>query len=157
MIHYSNIREVVPKGLADYLKVPVIRGNQTSPAPAYPYLCYNVTTLATANNGTWQKHTDGIDRKLVRHIWSVTALASDHEQSVELAMGARNWIENVGRLYLKDNGITVQSVTQITNRDNVLSVGYEYKNGFDVIFYAFDEVEAPDADNFIETVDVSRI
>ena len=42
---------------------------------------------------------------------------------------------------MKDNGVIVQSVTNITNRDNILTVEYEYKNGFDVVFYLFDETE----------------
>lgn len=156
MIPNNDIRTTFATGLRDYTDVLVVRTNQTAPKPPYPHYAYTVTTLATANNGTWQKHSDGIDRKLVKQIWSLTALADNDEQSVELAMKARDWIENAGRLYLKDHGVTVQSVTQITNRDNVLSVGYEYKNGFDVIFYAYDAVETPDADNYIEVAEISR-
>ena len=42
-------------------------------------------------------------------------------------------------MYLRNNGVVAQSVTSVTNRDNILTVEYEYKNGFDVVFYLYDE------------------
>lgn len=156
MINYDNMRATIPKGLQEHLKVPVIRGNQTAPAPELPYGTYNVTTIATANNGTWQQHEDGVDRKLVRSIWSFSFLSKDWDESVALAIKAREWLEHTGRLWLKDHGITVQSTTEITNRDNVLTVEYERKNGFDAYFYAFDEVEKPNADRYIESAEIAH-
>lgn len=158
MIAYEKMRSIIPKGLADYLGVKVVRGNQAAPAPAYPYGSYNVTTIAGANNGTWQQHDDGIDRKLVRSIWSFTWLADDWDTSVSLAIKARSWLEHTGRLFLSEHGITVQSITDITNRDNVLTVEYERKNGFDVVFYVYDEVEnLEDTNGYIESAEVTRI
>lgn len=142
MIPYKELTTVIPKSLSEYLGVPVIRGNQTAPAPAYPYGTYNITTIAGANNGTWQQHEDGKDRKQVRSIWSFSWLASDWDESVELAIKAKNWLTHSGRLLLSESGITVQSVTEITNRDNLLTVEYERKNGFDVVFYVYDEVDS---------------
>ena len=51
---YDKLRETVVKGLKDYLNVPVIRGNQNAEPPDYPYVSYNITTLESANNGTWE-------------------------------------------------------------------------------------------------------
>lgn len=144
MIPYEELTTVIPKGLAEHLGITVIRGNQTAPAPSYPYGSYNVTTIATANSGTWQKHPDGIDRKLVRSIWSLSFLSADEDESVFLAVKARSWLEHTGRLWLAERGVTVQSVTDIHNRDNLLTVEYERKNGFDVVLYVYDEVESPD-------------
>lgn len=141
MIPYDEMREDVPKGLSEYTGVPVIRGNQTANKPKYPFLSYNVTTIASENNGTWQQHDDGIDRKMVRSIWSFSALSDDWDESVSLAIKAREWFDHSGRLYLDEHGYTVQSVTEVTNRDNILTVEYERKNGFDVVFYVYDEVE----------------
>lgn len=143
MIPYVKNETVVVSGLAEHLGITIRRTNQTAPAPAHPYGAYTVTTLASANNGTWQRHPDGKDRKLVRSIWSLSFLATDNDQSVELAVKARDWLEHTGRTYLKDHDIIVQSTTEITNRDNVLTAGYEYKNGFDVVFYVYDEVDNP--------------
>jgi hypothetical protein len=55
---------------------------------------------------------------------------------------------------MADRGITVQSVTDVTNRDNLLTVEYQRKNGFDVVFYVYDEVDSPVGDNYIESATV---
>lgn len=138
MIAYKAMREAIAAGLKQYLSVPVIRGSQTAKAPAYPYVVYNVTTGAGENNGTYQRHRDGIDRLMVRSIWSISALSADWDESVSLAAKAREWFNHSGRAWLAEKGVTVQTTTEITNRDNVLTVEYERKNGFDVAFYVYD-------------------
>lgn len=145
MIPYKELTTVIPKGLAEYLGITIIQGNQTAPAPPYPYGSYNVTTIATANHGTWQKHPDGVDRKLVRSIWSLSFMSDDEDESVFLAVKARSWFEHTGRVWLAEQGVTVQSTTDITNRDNLLTVEYERKNGFDLVLYVYDEVGDPAA------------
>lgn len=157
MIDYKTMRAVIPKGLKDYLGVTVIRGNQTAAAPPYPYASYNVTTVAGANNGTYQQHADGIDRIMVRSIWSFSFLSDDYDESMALAIKAREWFLYSGRTYLSEHGITVQSAADIINRDNILTVEYERKNGFDVVFYAFDEVESlTEANGIIESAEITH-
>lgn len=157
MIDYKQMRTIIFSGLSGYIGIPVIRGNQAAPAPALPYITCNPTTLASENNGTWQQHKDGIDRKLVRSIWSITSLSDDWDISVSNAVKAREWFEHTGRVYLSDNGITVQSTTAINNRDNILTVDYERKNGFDVVFYVFDEVENPsNATGYIDSAEIAH-
>lgn len=130
-------------GLSNYLGIQVIRGNQTARAPTMPYCVYNVTTIAGANHGTWQQHSDGIDRKMVKSIFSFSFISFDYDDSVALASKARGWFEHAGHVWLSDRGIVVQSTTDITNRDNILTAEYERKNGFDVVFYVYDAVENP--------------
>lgn len=157
MIPYKELTTHIPQGLKKHLGVEVIQGNQIAPAPAYPYCSYNVTTIASANNGTWQQDADGKDRKLVRSIWSFSCLSDDWDESVSMAIKAKDWFEHTGRLWLSEKGITVQSVTEITNRDNILTVEYERKNGFDVVFYVYDEVESlADTIGIIESAVVSH-
>lgn len=141
MIDIENMKNVIPKGLSDFLGCIVIRSNQNKEPPAYPYVSYTITTLASANNGTYEEHEDGTTRKLLKQTWSITAQSDKDSESVNLALKAREWLDYSGRVYLRSNGVVVQSVTDITNRDNVLTVEYEYKNGFDVVFYLFDETE----------------
>lgn len=141
MIDYAKYRPAVAKGMSQYVGVPVIRSDQNAPVKAKHYLTYTITTIAGKNDGTWQKHADGIDRLMVESIWSFTSISDDWETSVNNAIKAREWIMRVGRAALSALGITVQSATQINNRDNVLTVEYERKNGFDVVFYVYDAVE----------------
>lgn len=145
MIDLKAMRTAIAAGLKEHIGVPVIRANQIEEAPAHPYATYNVTTIAGANNGTYQQHADGIDRKLVRSIWSLTFLSDDWDESIMLATKARAWFEHAGRVWLSDRGITVQSTTDIHNRDNILTVEYERKNGFDVVFYVYDTTDSPTA------------
>lgn len=144
MIDYKNLRVTVATGLKKYLKCPVVKGNQNKEPPAYPYLSYNITTLMTANNGTYGEYDDGKARKPVTCIWSITAQSDDHIESVTLANKAREWLDYVGTVYLNDNNVIVQSVGNVTNRDNILTAEYEYKNGFDCTFWLFDEVDLPE-------------
>lgn len=139
MVDLYTLRKTVSQGLKEYLGIPVIRGNQEKEVPAHPYAAYNVTTLATKNGGTYQQHEDGTDRKLVKSIMSLSFLAKDYDESMMYASKAREWFDHSGRTWLSERGVIVQSVTDITNRDSILSGEYERKNGFDVTFYVYDE------------------
>ena len=158
MIDYDGLRRAVVTGLKAYLGVPIVRSNQNEDMPPYPYISYTVTTLASANKGTYGKYADGVDRKPVTQTWSITALASDNTESVTLACKAREWLDYVGTTYLSDKKVDVQSVGNITNRDNFLTTGYEYRNGFDVFFWLYDEVGSPvENDGYIETVELGSL
>ncbi len=141
MIDYENMRITVVKGLKQYLGCPVIRANQNVQPPSYPYVTYTVTTLMSENGGTWQEYDNGIDRQAVTQTWSISALSNESSESVRLAAMARAWLTRLGTRYLNDNNVIVQSAGNITNRDNILTSEYEYKNGFDVVFWLYDEVE----------------
>lgn len=157
MLDLKNIRVAFCTGLGEHLGIQMIRQDQTGPAPAYDYGTIKATTPAAANNGTWQQHEDGIDRLMVRSIWSLSFLSDDYDRSVMLATKAREWVTHTGRVWLSDRGITVQSATDITNRDNILTVDYESKHGFDVVLYVYDEVESPTATTgTIERVNIAH-
>lgn len=153
MIDYENMRTTIVKGLKEFLKCPVIRSNQNAEPPAYPFISYTITTLQSENKGTWQEYEQGIDRQAVTQTWSITILSDDNNESVLLANKAKAWLTRLGTLYLNDNQVIVQSAGNITNRDNILTSEYEYKNGFDVVFWLYDEVENTQrTTNYIKTV-----
>ena len=143
MIDNNNLRLTVCQGLEEYLGIPIIRSGQNAKPPDYPYLSYTVTTLESANNGTWGKYKDSIDRIPVTQTWSITVQSDKEEESISLAIKAREYLDHMGTRYLNDNDVIVQSVTNITNRDNLITIDYEYRNGFDAVFYMFDEAENP--------------
>lgn len=154
MFDYDGMRTIVATGLSKYLGCPVVRSNQNEAPPKYPYVSYTVTQLLSQNKGTYGVYEDGKDRKAFTQTWSISALSADNTESVNLAIKAREWLDHVGTVYLSDNGVDVQSVGVVTNRDNVLTVEYEYKNGFDVVFSLFDEVDnGMEEAGYIETVE----
>lgn len=141
MVNIEELRNIVAKSLKQYLGCPVVRSDQNAPMPKYPYGVYTVTTLATENNGTYGEYEDGIARKPVNTIISFTFKSDDKIKSITLANKARDYLDYAGIAYLNDNGVIVQSVTSIGNRDNVLTSEYECSNGFDAFFWCFDETE----------------
>lgn len=143
MIDNERLRTIVVKGLKEHLNIPVIRGNQNAAPPDYPYLSYNVTTLESANNGTWGKYEDNIDRIPVTQTWSITAQSDKDSESIALASKAREFLCHIGTCYLNDNDVIVQSVSNITNRDSLLTIEYEYRNGFDAVFWMMNEEKNP--------------
>ena len=147
MIDYEHIRKVVASGLKKYLNCPVIRSNQNKEPPAYPFISYTITTLAGENKGTYGECADGTQFKTVPQIWSITSNSNDNSESVMLISKAREWLDNIGTVYLNDNGVVCQSVGSITNRDNILTVEYEYRNGFDVVFAIADVISGDKIDN----------
>ena len=156
MIDNENLRLKVVKGLKDYLQVPVIRGNQNAEPPPYPYIAFTVTTLSSENKGTYGEYDDGIDRKPTTQTWSISALSDNENEALTLAGKAHDWLDHIGRTYLSDNHIIIQSVTSVTSRDNVLTIEYEYKKGFDVVFWLYDEIENPiDIIGTIETAQIN--
>ena len=152
MIANEYIRTTVVKGLKAYLGCPVIRSNQAAEPPKYPYVSFTVITPMSENNGTYGEYEDGVARKAVIQTWSITALSDKDDESVMLANKAREWLDYVGTSHLRDKGIIVQSVTSINNRDNVLTVGYEYRNGFDCRFWTYDEIDSAKAEPIEEVV-----
>lgn len=141
LVDNENLRQAVVTGLSNFLNVPVIRGSQNAEPPDYPFISYSVTTVASANNGTYGVYADGIYRIPVVQTWSITALSDKEDESLSLAERARDYLSEAGRTELNDRNVIVQAVTAITNRDNMISIEYEYRNGFDVDFWTYDEIE----------------
>ena len=134
-------RKTVIAGLKEYLGCEIIRTNQTATMPKFPYLGYNITTLASENQGTYGKYEDGIDRKAVVQTWSITAYSDKYTDAVKLANKAHEWLDYVGTTYLGDNDVIVQSVGSVTDRSNLLTNEYMYSLGFDCFFFMYDEIE----------------
>lgn len=143
MIDYNTIREAIVTGLKDYVGVPVVRSNQNGEPPDYPYLSYTITQLMSENKGTYGEYEDGKDRKSFNQTWSLTSLSDDDTVSALNAVKAREWLDHFGQTYLKDRDIVVKSVGAIFNRDNVITIEYEYRKGFDFVLTLFDVLDNP--------------
>ena len=159
MVNTENIRATVVKGLKEYLKIPFVRSNQTAKMPDMPYGRYTITTPATENNGTYGAYEDGTGRKPVKQIWSLTFESDKFEEAVNFASKARSWLDCVGTPILNENDVIVERVGAIGDRSNLLTVDYQYSYGFDVTFWAFDEISAEEftTSDVIETVEFDTI
>ena len=149
MIDFENLKKVVAKGLKDYLGIPIIKADQNQKPPKYDYGTYKATTPIGDNNGTYGIYEDGKARKPFKSYWSFSFLSDKETNALELANKARTWLDYAGTTYLNDNNVIVESVGAVGNRDNILTAEYEYKKGFDVVFWLYDEIETPE----IETIE----
>lgn len=141
MIDIRKIEIDIVNGLQNEIKCSVIRANQTAPIPDYPYISYTITTPFADVKGTYGEYKNNIKRNTVKQTWSITVQSNNSTESQYIAVQANNWFLENGRIYLKDKGIIVSSVGNISNRDNLLSIDYEYRNGFDVVFALIDEIK----------------
>lgn len=129
-------------GIKGLLGCDVVKSNITTKVPKYPYVSFSVTGIQE-HAGTYAD--DGSTRynaTQVTYSWTVQSdkddTAWDHVQRLH------DWFSETGRAYLSDNGLTVASVGAITERDNMITIEYEYRKGFDVRFNTFNIVERPD-------------
>lgn len=140
MIDLKAIETVIVDGLKDHLGCEVVMANQATPAPKYPYVSYTIVNPLVENNGTFGVYEDGFKRKEHQQVWSFTSQSNNDLESKINAVSAHEYFSEIGTTYLADHGISVQLVRSVSCRDNLLTVGYEYRNGFDVTFAFMDEI-----------------
>lgn len=140
MIDYAEIRKTVVDLLKAHVGVEVVLANQTVSKPEYPYISFTVTSPMIRTGGTYGRYSDGIDRKPVTQVWSFTVQSQSSDESQTLAQKAFDFFD---RFYnaLAEHNIVVVRIGDITNRDNFLSVEYEYRCGFDVTFGLMNEID----------------
>lgn len=162
-----NIREVektIVRGLEGYLSTEkrpckLVLANSNTPIPEYPYVSYTPLQAVIQNNGTYGIREDGTRIKQYDSTFSFTVQSDDEDESVFLAVMAMRWFSVVGVVFLGDNGIAVKNVGSVTNRDNLISVEYEYRNGFDVTLTLLDVIDASEFEGvgYIEQADVDNV
>lgn len=135
----ENKEKEIVNSLQSYLKsknydCPVIMANQTAPIPEYPYISYTITSPIISDNKGFCVSDDGTRYKPFTQIWSFTVQSNKDSESLNVSAVAYDWFAIVGNTYLSDNNIIVQSVGNVGNRDNLLTIEYEYRRGFDVTF-----------------------
>lgn len=139
MIDHRANELVIVDGLKAYLSTDqrfceVVRQNQVAESPAYPYVSYTITTPVAAHNGSYSEAEDGTLYRNALQTWSFTVQSDDQDEALTLAMKTYDYFTAAGVTHLADKGITVRRVRDITTRDNMLSIQYEYRNGLDVTF-----------------------
>lgn len=158
MLDFRANEIVIVDGLKEYLSkfgrpCEVVRANQTGPIPPYPYVAYTVTTPMHEYGGTYGIDQNGTMFRSALQTWSFTAQSDDQEEAISTAYRIYDYFTAAGVTLLADKGITVRRARDITSRDNLLTMQYEYRNGLDVTFglmYTITKGEQNDPD-VIET------
>lgn len=161
MIDYAKIRNTVVELLKAHTGYEIVLANQAAHIPAYPYISFTVTSPMIANNGTYGRYDDGYDRKPITQVWSFTAQAKTTDEAAIAAHKAHDFFDRFYNV-LSDNEIVVTRLGNIANRDNFLTVNYEYRCGFDVTLGLMNEIDRSElnegeiTDVTINTINIER-
>lgn len=158
MIDIKNIETVIVNGLSDFIKCFVIASNQTAPTPDYPYISYTITTVYESNAKGFCVVADSKRFKELKQIWSFTSQSDKDSESVSNALKIKDYFDLAGKTYLNDNDIVVLRTGNISNRDNIITIEYEYRNGIDVTFSLLDIIKKETAETagYIENIELNR-
>ena len=131
---------------------PLALGLGALVASALRFVCHFISGITI-----WGEYADGYNRKPFTQVWSITIQSDNSEQAMNLCIKARDWLDRVGKTYLNDNGVIVQSVGAINNRDNLITIEYEYRMGFDCTMWFLNVLDSSTEETGrIETVEFNQ-
>lgn len=130
----------------------VVKSNSTGPVPKYPYVSFTTTGIHTHGRTYGDDGERLFTQATAAYSWTVQS--DDDNEAMDLAQKLHDFFDRTGRTDLRDHGITVGHVGDISARDNILTVEYEYRKGFDTTFYFLNITDRPD--ETIETADFNH-
>lgn len=149
MIKHSDIRDKLVSGLYEYMNLLVVQSSSIGEQPKYPFITYSVSSpyiqLGHTERYTETEQEDSVNR-FVEHYeqsYSFTVASKDEDEAMDLCLKAIQYFKLYGVDYLKDNHIVVVNISNIQARDNMITINYERRYGFDVrIRLACEEIQA---------------
>ena len=143
------------EGITAELGCPVVKSNITDHIPKYPYVSFTVTGIRTRQ----RTYADAEQPYVPAEVsYSFTVQSNDDYEALTLAMKLHDWFEETGRMYLKDNGMVFTDIGQISERDNMITLEYEHRKGFDCVLNLMNYVERNDEviESFTPVPDVTE-
>ncbi|WP_301171033.1 phage neck terminator protein [Brevibacillus nitrificans] len=145
MIPFKAIRSTIVRGLASHLGLPVIELNGGGDIPKTAFLTYDFDQGIGESKGFPVEFQEGSKIRQVETVpftVSFLSYADDKATSIENAMRARDWFKTTGYEVLKDTvNVVVADLGPVENRDVLIGVEWERRQGFDVDFRTIDETE----------------
>lgn len=141
MIKLEQIQETLIGELERHCACLFVPSNTTKEMPAYPYVSFALIN-DKLKGGTYSE-----DDRLYKPLdltYSFTVQSKSELEAHAIAMLARDFLEETGRQKLYDAGIVIGNITGITSRDNLLTIEYEYRRGFDAVISVFNEIDKLD-------------
>ena len=157
MIKHEVVRNALIKGLYDYMNMLVIQSSTIGDRPKYPLITYTVTSpyLRLGQDEEYIEEVNStIQNRHVLHyerVFSFTIASRDEDEAMDLCMKAIQYFRNDGVLELKDKGIVIVEISNVTARDNFITIDYDRRYGFDVRIRLADE-EIRETSEIIETI-----
>lgn len=142
MIQQAAINQTMLRMLEEYTGLVVVPSNTTKKMPAYPFISYTIINTST-KKGTYSVATEieNVDGEEVQtntrympllQKWSFTIQSDNDAEAQHFALLCKDFFECAKYQELADCDIIVADVGDITPRDNMLTIEYEYRKGFDV-------------------------
>lgn len=159
MTNHEIVRNALVKGLHDYMDLLVIQSSTIGDMPKYPFITYTVTSpylhLGVDEEYTEQVNSTYQNRHVLHYerVFSFTIVARDEDVAMDTCMKAIRYFRNDGVLELKDKGIAIVEITNVTARDNFITIDYDRRYGFDVRIRLADE-EIRETRDIIEKVNL---
>ncbi|MFQ3854545.1 LIC_12616 family protein [Leptospira kirschneri] len=130
--------------LSEYLGIEVVRKNQSSPRPQYPYAGYGVL-LRNKDLANLRYPQSVADDTKVSTLYVIPEAAkislsfygtevnsgNPLDALYDLSAKAREWLELIGKSVIESIGIVIDDFGSIQDRTTLLDVTYEYQTGFD--------------------------
>ena len=162
MIDFRSNEIIIVENLKRYLSTEfrpceVVRQNQVAQIPQYPYVAYTVTTPLNELKGTYCKAEDGTLYRDMLQTWSFTVQSDDYDESLQLGMRMVDYFTAIGIVDLSDKNITVRNVTNLSSRDNLITIQYEYRHGLDVTFGLLYSIAPDKNQNVIEIIKFKEV
>lgn len=138
LIKHSDIRDKLVTGLHNFTKLLVVQQSSTGKQPAYPFITYSVNNpyLQLGQPEHYTEETDGstIERNKEHYeqVYSFTVASKDEDEAMDMCLLAIQYFKFYGVQELKDHNIAVVKVSNLSARDNMITINYERRYGFDV-------------------------
>lgn len=137
----------------------VIQSSTIGDMPKYPFITYTVTSpylrLGQDEEYTKKENSNYQNRHVLHHerVFSFTITAKDEDTAMDKCMQAMRYFRNDGVLELKDKGIAIVEISNVTARDNFITIDYDHRYGFDVRIRLADE-EVRETADIIEKINL---
>ena len=137
MFDLNSYNRIICEGIQSELSLICVKSNITSHIPKYPFISFTVTAIDYKSR-TYSD--DGKNRyKPVEVKYSFTVNSDNDNECFELCRKLHDWFESA--VYLKDKNISITGISGINNRDNMLTIEYEYRKGFDCVLNVMNYLE----------------
>lgn len=147
--------DLICAGITAELGCQVVKSNITDHVPAYPFVSFTITGIRTRQRTYADAEMPYVPASVT---YSFTVQSNDDYEALALAMRLHDWFEETGRMYLKDNGMVFTDIGQISERDNMITLEYEHRKGFDCVLNLMNYVERNDEviESFTPVPDVTE-
>lgn len=138
LIKHADIRNKLVSGLHKFMNLLVVQQSSIGDQPLYPFMTYAITSpyiqLGQPEHYTIIRDGNVLDvsKEHYEQVYSFTVASQDEDEAMNICLQAIQFFKFFGRQNLADANIAVVKISNISARDNMITIDYERRYGFDV-------------------------